>query len=71
MPPILTAPDATTPSPPQARTVIAELEGNAPRGEYKVSRPQSDIIPAQSQPIRYTRFSASWPAFSTAVRNAA
>ena len=44
-------PPAFSSAPPNARTVIAELEGNAPRGEYKVNRPPSDVYPAQSQPI--------------------
>ncbi len=38
-------------APPQARTVIAGLEGNAPRGEYKVNRPPSDVFPVQNAPI--------------------
>ena len=39
---------ASYPVPPaQQRTMVADLEGNAPRGEYTVKRPTSDIIPAQ------------------------
>ena len=34
-------------APPQARTVVADLEGNAPRGEYQVKRPTADAIPTQ------------------------
>ena len=43
---------------PQSRTLVADLEGNAPRGEYKVKRPTSDVIPTQRPQVPVGRMAS-------------